>query len=156
MQRQNSTRIDFAQRLQQIIDRYNAGGSATENYFQDLVQFTEDIKEEAERHIREGLTEDELELFDLLKKDKMTKDEEQAVKLAAKLLLRRLKEEQPKVLVQNWHLDNQSRKRVNKTIEEILNEKLPPSYNKEQFKEKRDIILDTMIDYASRGRKYSV
>ncbi|MDO9134223.1 hypothetical protein [Hydrogenophaga sp.] len=54
------------------------------------------------------MTEDELELFDLLKKDGLTKDEEQRVKLAAKHLLRRLVEEQPKVLVQDWYKDAQT------------------------------------------------
>lgn len=68
MLQQNATRTDFAQRLQQIIDTYNAGGSSTENYYEDLMQFTEDLRAEDERHIREGLNEDELELFDLLKK----------------------------------------------------------------------------------------
>ena len=55
-------------------------------YFEELVKFTKDLKAESERHIREGLTEDELELFDLLKKDKMTKEETQKVRLAAKSL----------------------------------------------------------------------
>jgi type I restriction enzyme R subunit len=72
MLQQNATRTDFAQRLQQIIDAYNSGGSSTENYYEDLMKFTEDMRAEDERHIREGLTEDELEIFDLLKKDKMT------------------------------------------------------------------------------------
>jgi len=79
-------RADFAQRLQGIIDAYNAGSSSADNYFEELVKFTKDLKAESERHIREGLTEDELELFDLLKKDKMTKEETQKVKLAAKSL----------------------------------------------------------------------
>ena len=35
----------------------------------------------------EGLREEELELFDLIKKDKMTKEETQRVRLAAKSLL---------------------------------------------------------------------
>src|SRR5690606_2053953 len=37
MLEQNHTRVNFAQRLQEIIDRYNAGGSSTENYFEDLM-----------------------------------------------------------------------------------------------------------------------
>lgn len=156
MLRQNLTRADFAQRLQTIIDRYNAGSSAIENYYQDLVKFTEDIKEEDARHIREGLTEDELELFDLLKKEKMTKDEEQKVKLAAKSFLRRLQEEQPRILVQSWHLHNQSKKRVSRTVEDILDKELPPTYNRTLFKEKCDLVFGTMVDYASRGRKYNI
>ena len=88
MLKDNSTRVDFAQRLQAIIDKYNAGGLLTENYYNELVKFTESLKEEDERYIREGLTKDELELYDILKKDKMTKAEEIKVKNAAKHLLR--------------------------------------------------------------------
>jgi type I restriction enzyme, R subunit len=50
------------------------------------------------------LTEDELELYDTLKKQKLTKAEEQKVKLAAKHLITRLLDEHPKVLVQDWEV----------------------------------------------------
>ena len=73
MLKANAGRTDFATRLQEIIDRYNAGSSSADNYFNDLMAFAKDLKKESERHIREGLSEDELELFDLIKKDKMTK-----------------------------------------------------------------------------------
>jgi transposase len=53
MLQQNTTRTDFAQRLQFIIDRYNAGGSATENYYEALVDFAPNLKQESERHLRE-------------------------------------------------------------------------------------------------------
>ena len=98
---QNSTRSPFAQRFQQIIDNYNAGGSSTEQYFEQLVQFSQDMQTEDERATREGLTEDELEIFDLLCKDTMTQTEIKKVKLAAKALLHRLQDETPKVLVQD-------------------------------------------------------
>jgi type I restriction enzyme R subunit len=105
MLQRNATRADFAQRLQEIIDRYNAGGSATENYFEELVAFGQELTVEEERHIREGLTEEELELFDLMKKEKMTKAEKTAVKNAARSLLKRLREEKPKVIIQDWYRD---------------------------------------------------
>lgn len=69
MLQQNMTRIDFAQRLQQIIDTCNSGGSSTENTFEALMKFAQAMQAEDERHIREGLTEDELELYDMIKKD---------------------------------------------------------------------------------------
>jgi hypothetical protein len=56
MLRQNVTCIDFAQRYQRIVDQYNSGGSATENYFEDMLKFAKDLTVEDERHIREGLT----------------------------------------------------------------------------------------------------
>ena len=125
MLRRNVTRLDFAQRLQNIIDRYNAGSSPNDNYFDELVRFTEELRAEDERHVREGLTEDELELFDLLKKEEMTEEETQNVKLAAKSLLQRLKDGRPSVLVQDWHKDTQTKKVVRSAMGEVLDEHLP-------------------------------
>jgi type I restriction enzyme, R subunit len=155
MMSKNVTRADFAQRLQQIIDRYNAGGSSTDNYFDDLMRFTREWRDEDERHVREGLTEDELELFDLLKKDGMTQAETQKVRLAAKALLHRLLEEHPKVLVQDWYKDNQSQKVVRSAVETVLDSNLPDSYDRILFKTKCDNIVDLMVDHASHGRKWA-
>ena len=155
MLQQNATRTDFAQRLQQIIDAYNSGGSSTENYYEDLMQFTEDLRTEDERHIREGLTEDELELFDLLKKDTMTQGETQKVKLAAKSLLHRLLEERPRVLVQDWYKDTQTQKTVRSAVEQVLDRDLPESYDRVLFREKCDNVFHLMLDYASHGRKWA-
>jgi type I restriction enzyme R subunit len=155
MIQRNVTRIDFAQRLQEIIDTYNSGGSSTENYFNDLMNFAKDMQAEDERHVREGLTEDELELFDLMKKDKMTQEETKKVKLAAKSLLRRLIEEQPKVLIQDWHKDSQSQKVVRFAVEKVLDENLPKSYNRVLFKKKCDNVFELIFDYASKGQKWA-
>jgi len=154
MLQQNSTRTDFAQRLQQIIDAYNSGGSSTENSYEDLMRYAEELHAEAERHIREGLTEDELEVFDLLKKDKMTQEETQKVRLAAKSLLHRLLEEQPKVLVQDWYKDTQTKEQVRSTVAEVLDSKLPDSYDRVLFREKCDNVFYLMLDYASHGKKW--
>ncbi|WP_310421935.1 type I restriction enzyme endonuclease domain-containing protein, partial [Chamaesiphon sp. VAR_48_metabat_135_sub] len=156
MLQQNTTRTDFAQRLQFIIDRYNAGGSSTENYYEALVDFAQNLKQESERHLREGLTEDELELFDLLKQDKMTAADTQKVKLAAQSLLARLMATQPKVLVQDWHKDDQSKLRVKSTVEEILDQNLPDSYDQIIFQIKRDNIFNLIYGRASAGQKWAV
>ena len=146
---------DFAQRLQQIIDQYNAGGSSTEDYYEKLMQYAETVHAEEERHIREGLSEDELELFDLLKKDKMTQDETQKVKLAAKSLLHRLLEERPRVLVQDWYKDTQTQKTVRSAVEKILDRDLPESYDRVLFREKCDNVFHLVLEYASHGRKWA-
>lgn len=151
----NATRIDFAQRLQEIVDNYNAGGTSTENYYEDLVRFTQEMKDEDERHVREGLTEDELELFDMLKKDKMTEAETQKAKLAAKSLLHRLLQEHPKVLVQDWFKDSQSQKAVRSAVEKVLDENLPETYDRVMFKEKCDNLFELILDYASSRRKWA-
>jgi type I restriction enzyme, R subunit len=156
MLQQNTSRTDFATRLQGIIDRYNSGSSSADNYFDELVKFTKDMKAEAERHIAEGLTEEELELFDLIKKDKMTKEETQKVRLAAKSLLHRLREESPKVLIQDWFKDGQSRTRVRSAVEAVLDDKLPDTYDRAVFTEKCNVVFDTMLNYASQGLKWAV
>jgi len=156
MLKENASRTDFATRLQGIIDRYNSGSSSADNYFDELVKFTKDLQAESERHIREGLTEDELELFDLIKKDAMTKEETQKVRLAAKSLLHRLLEEQPKVLIQDWFKDGQSRTRVRSAVESVLDDKLPDTYDRALFTEKCNSVFETMLNYASQGVKWAV
>jgi len=151
----NATRTDFATRLQGIIDRYNAGSSSADQYYSELVRFAQALKEESERHIREELTEDELELFDLLKKPKMTQAETQKVRLAAKALLHRLMEEAPKVLVQDWFKDSTSQKRVKTAVETVLDGSLPESYDRAVFTEKCNSVFDLMMNYASRGLKWT-
>lgn len=155
MLQQNTTRADFARRLQEIIDRYNSGGASTENYYIALVDFAENLQQESERHVREGLTEDELELFDLLKKDQMTMEETQKVKLAAKSLLERLLSTQPKVLVQDWYKNDQTQRQVKSTVETVLDQNLPESYDRAIFKMKCDSIFDLIYNHASAGQKWA-
>lgn len=152
---QNSMRVDFLRRLQQVIDAYNSGATSTEDYYDELTAFAQALKDEAERHVREGLTEDELELVDLLKKDSLTQAETQRVKLAAKHLLKRLVEEQPKVLVQDWHKSSQTQKQVRAEIERVLDQDLPDSYDRAVFKQKCDNVYDLAMEYALRGRKWA-
>jgi len=151
----NITRTDFAQKFQQIIDAYNAGSTTTENYFDDLVTFAEALKEEDERHVREGLSEDELELFDVLKMARMTKEEKQKAKLAAKFLLHRLLEEHPKVLVQDWYKDSQSQLRVKSAVEEVLDKTLPKTYGKPLFQQKCNRVFELIYEYASKRLKWA-
>ncbi len=155
MLQQNITRVAFAQKFQQIIDAYNAGSSTVEEYYDGLMNFSENLKAEDERHIREGLSQEELELFDILKKAKMTKDEKQKVKLAAKSLLRRLQEEHPRVLVQDWHKDSQSQLKVKDAVETVLDKTLPETYPKDLFQQKCKRVFDLIYEYASKGVKWA-
>ena len=94
------------------------------------------------------------QLFDLLSKDKMTQEEAQAVRLAARFLLRRLREESPKVLVQDWFKDVQSKGRVRAEVEQVLHAHLPESYDRNVFAEKCTVVVDLMANYASHGEKF--
>jgi type I restriction enzyme, R subunit len=150
MLQQNTTRGNFAERLQDIINRYNAGVSNTEDTFEELLEFTEQLRLEEKRHLREGLTEDELELFDLLQKPHLTETEKQSVKLAAKHLLKRLREEKPTVLVQDWHKDAQTRLQVENAIGAVLDQHLPSSYDRVVFGEKVKGITQHLYAFGNR------
>lgn len=136
MMDRNVTRRSFAEKLQEIIDRYNSGNSTNENYFDDLMAFVEKMREEELRVTREGLTE-----------------EEQKVKLAAKNLLKRLKEERPKVLIHDWHKDTQTKLQVQAVIKELLDKELPDSYNRAIYATKRDAVFDHFYLMATSGDK---
>jgi type I restriction enzyme, R subunit len=153
---QNSTRSDFAQRFQLILDKYNSGGSSTEQYFDDLIKYAAKLREEDARHVREGLSEDELELFDLLRKESMTQAETQQVKLAAKALLKRLLA-QPKVLVQDWYKTDQTRRIVRSAVAEVLDKELPlESYDRALFQTKCDNVFYLVLDHAVQGKRWAV
>lgn len=154
MMRENGERAPFVERLQSIIENYNSGTVIHESTYEELVNFASDLKVEEERHIRENLTPDELELFDLLKKEKMTKDEEIDVKKAAKALLHRLKEERPKVLVQDWFRDSTSLIRVKEAVTDILEETLPDSYDRALFSKKCERTFEVIRTYAEKGEKW--
>jgi len=155
MLNRNRTRRDFADRLQEIIDNYNAGSTSTDIDFAELVKFAQDLKEEEERHIRKGLTEDELEIYDLLCKDKMTNAEEKKVRLAAKALLKRLTEEQPRVLVQGWFKNAQTRFNVRDEMGRVLDQNLPDSFDRALFAEKRDKVFELAVDLAANNQRWA-
>ena len=148
----NCTRQRFSQRFRNIIDRYNAGGSENEDYYEQLLQLIEDLKAEDKRADAEGLTEEELEIFDLLiSGKKLTKEEEQKVKLSAKHLFKKLTEEKENLLVVDWYKDEQPLARVKTAIETSLDADLPVSYDKDTFAAKINLLLTHFIDMAVQG-----
>jgi len=154
---QNVTRLSFAEKLQRIINEYNSGSLTVENYFEDLIDFSKELRKEEERHIRENLTTDELELFDLIRQTNksLTKKEEQMVKLAAKDLLKRLKAEKDKILVTDWYKDEVARLTVLKFIKESLNPDLPNSYIQPVFEETCIKVVDHLQRLEETGRNWA-
>ena len=148
----NCTRINFSERYKNIIDRYNAGGSENEDYYEKLLELIEELKKEQSRSTFMGLEEEELEIYDLLTRDrKLSKDEEQKVILAAKNLYQKLISEKTNVMVVDWYKDEQPRQKVSNLIRSSLDADLPMSYNKEVFNEKTELLLNHFIDMAVQG-----
>lgn len=148
----NCGRIKFSERFKGIIDRYNAGGSENEDYYELLLQLIKDMKKESERPNEMGLTEEELEIFDLLTKGKkLTTAEEQKVILSAKNLFQRLSSSRNSLFVADWYKDEQPKAKVKDVIMEALDADLPDSYGKEVFNAKTDLLLNHFIDMAVQG-----
>ena len=148
----NCTRMKFSERFKNIIDRYNAGGSENEDYYEQLVKLLEDMKAEQSRAEAEGLTEEELEVYDLLVRGKrLTQAEEQKVKLAAKNLYLKLTTEKDELLVVDWYKDEQPKEKVKTAIQITLDKDLPESYDKDSFDAKTNLLLNHFIDMAIQG-----
>lgn len=148
----NCTRVAFSQRYKDIIDRYNAGCTENEEYYEKLLQFIEGMKREQGRSTEMDLEEEELEIFDLLSQNrKLTKAEEQKVILAAKNLYKKLKEEKDNVMVVDWYKDEQPRQKVFTLIQSSLNNDLPESYVQAVFNDKTNLLMNHFVDMAVQG-----
>ena len=148
----NCTRVKFSERYRRIIDSYNAGGTENEEYYEQLVKLLEELKQEEERAYTEGLTEEELEIYDLLiAGKKLTKAEEQKVKLSAKNLYKKIVDNREKLLVVDWYKDEQPRAKFKYEVEVSLNNDLPDSYDKASFDSKVSLLMNHFVDMAVQG-----
>jgi type I restriction enzyme R subunit len=152
MLKENRSRVDFLERFQQMIEEYNAGSKNIERFFTELMQFAQSLTEEEKRGIAEGLTNEELALFDILTKPepKLSTKEEAEVKKIAKTLLETLKREK---LVLDWREKQQARAAVRKTIARTFSTALPPTYTGELRQMKADLAYSHIYDsYFGAGR----
>ena len=151
MLKRNTTRGNFAEMFKNIIDNYNAGGSSNDDFFEKLIKFMEKLKEEEQRHIKEDLSEEELEIFDLLRKEKLSLAEEKKVKLAAKMLYDTLVKKKEELFVVGWHNDPQPKEKVKGEIISVLNHYLPECYGRDIFTQKSNVVYEHIIDQAITG-----
>lgn len=90
----NPMRMDYYKKYQQIIADYNREKDrvTVEATFAQLVELAASLDAEQRRAAEEGLSEDELALFDLLLKDNISKANRERLKRASKTLLSSLRE----------------------------------------------------------------
>ena len=120
MMSQNPLRLEFYNKYQKIIQEYNDGKDieAIRRAFEELVKFINKMSEEERRAAREDLDEETLAIYDLLRKDTLTKTEQEKVKKLARETLAKLKEGQLKV--QRWRESAQISAQVVTTIHDQL------------------------------------
>ena len=121
--RRNPTRYDLVERIEELIADYNAGSLNIDEYLHRLIELSKTLTDEEQRAVREGLTEEELAIFDLLTKPNpvLTPDELETVKASAKKLLAHLHDK----LVLDWRRKAAASADVLVTIKRSLDEDLP-------------------------------
>ena len=150
MVRLNPSRLDYLLKFQEMIAEYNSGSKNIELFLKRLTTYISLLDDEERRGIREGLSEEELALFDILTKPevKMTEKERAAVKKVAQTLLERLRSEK---LVLDWKKRQQSRADVRLVIETMLDE-LPRTYTRTIYAQKCDLVYQHIFEsYQDAG-----
>ncbi|NVO29711.1 type I restriction endonuclease subunit R [Hymenobacter lapidiphilus] len=153
----NVGRVDLAQKLHEIIQQYNTASSDVEAFFAALKDYLSKLQEEDKRSAAEGLSEEELEIFDLLFVGELKQAEKDRVKLAAQHLLAKLEDNATKkhVLTPDWHKNPQLQMKVRDMIGGVLDAELPEEgYTKPVFLEKRDAVYEHLLNQATLGARY--
>ena len=153
MVKENPLRLEFYEKYKKIIEEYNKGKdiAAVEKAFNDLNEFMQEIAEEDSRAMREGLDEETLAIFDLLKKDNLTKKELEEVKKVAKQTLETLKAE--KLKVERWRESTQLRAQVKTTIYDTLLWLPQEPYPENEIEEKTsEIYQHIFTNYYGGGK----
>jgi len=89
----NPTRMNYQQKYEDIVAVYNGEKDRTniEETFRRLTELMNELDVEQKRAVEEGLSEDELAVFDLLKKEDLGKAERERVKQASRDLITSIK-----------------------------------------------------------------
>ena len=145
---QNPMRTDFQKHYEEIVAEYNNEKDRVtiEKTFEALFKFDESLNEEERRAVREGLDEESLALFDLLKKPDLSKQDIARLKKVAEGLYKTLNEELAKV--QDFFAKQATRDDVKIRIKNFLwDDKtgLPESFAREEIEEKTDAVFAHIV-----------
>ena len=130
----NPNRRDYYERYRQIIEDYNSGKdrSNIEKTFEALIQLVKELSEEESRYIREGFTtDDELAIFDLLKKDNPNKADIKKLKGTATEMYSKITEAISRM--DHWTDKDETTAEIQNLIRDILWRELPESYDEQQI-----------------------
>ena len=158
MMQQNPLRTNFQQHYEEIVSRYNAEKDRVniEQTFEELIRFVNQLDEESQRAVREGLDEDSLAIYDLLLKPNLKPGEIERIKKVASDLLHRLQEEIQSI--DNFKAKQSTRDEIKVLIRDFLwNEKtgLPESYNQQEIEIKTDAVFAYIYQKEFAQSSYS-
>jgi type I restriction enzyme R subunit len=148
----NPLRMDYYKKYQEVISDYNRekDRATVEETFARHVDPANAMDAEQRRAAEEGLNEDELALFDLLRKENISKTDRERLKQASKGLLESLIALlEP---MESWTEKEQTQAEVKVFILDSLFGKLPdPPYGEEETEEIANRIYDYVWQRSSIG-----
>ncbi len=117
---QNPLRTDYQQHYEQIVAAYNSekDRATIEQTFEALFKLVQGLDEEEHRAVREGLDEESLAIFDLLRKPDLKASEIKRIKAVSVQLLESLKAEI--IQVDHWRDKESTRDAVRLAIRDFL------------------------------------
>jgi len=117
---QNPLRTDFQKHYEDIVADYNREKDRVtiEQTFEEILKFIEKLDDEQGRALREGLNEETLAIYDLLRKPELSKKEIKKIKNISAELLDTLKAE--KLKIDHWTEKEASRDAVKTVIHDYL------------------------------------
>ena len=126
----NPNRINYYERYQQIINDYNSeqDRATIEKTFMDLMDLANQMNQEEQRYVREGIASDEeLSLYDMLFRDDLSKNDIKKLKEVAALLLQNIKDKISEL--DHWTDKQETKAAVDNLIRDILWSELPECYD---------------------------
>lgn len=145
MLERNPLRTDFQQHYENIVEAYNdeKDRATIEQIFEQLLKFIAELDKEETRALREGLDEESLAIYDLLRKENLSPNEIAEIKKVASDLLSKLKAE--KLCIDQWREKEATRAAVRVVIRDFLYDDktgLPaPNYDERDVETKTDSVF---------------
>ncbi len=141
---QNPLRTDFQKHYEEIVAEYNREKDRVtiEKTFEALLKIMDEMEDEENRALREGLDEESLAVFDLLKKPSLTSSDIKRIKAVAVDMLETLKAE--KLRINHWQDKEATRDAVRLTIQDYLWSQqtgLPEIYSEEDVRDKTEAVF---------------
>jgi type I restriction enzyme R subunit len=141
----NPLRMDYYKKYQEIIADYNRekDRATVEETFARLMAFAAILDDEDKRSVKEGLSETELALFDLIFKENISKNDREKLKQASKSLLAALQEHLKPM--PSWSKNTETQADVKVFILDSLWEALPrPPFTEQET----EAIAGRVYDYV--------
>ncbi|HRB98288.1 MAG TPA: hypothetical protein PKY67_11340, partial [Nitrosomonas sp.] len=151
MVQQNPLRLAFYEKYKQIIEDYNKGKDlqSVQLAFDRFQEVLQGLTEEESRAILEGLDEETLAIFDLLRKSSLSKKEREEVKKVAVKTLATLKKE--KLRIERWRESTQVTAQVKTIIIDNLQWLPKEAYADDEVDEKTDLVYQHIYSNYSGG-----